>query len=54
MARTPESITVDVRMLPEIRELLAEVWQAGWNAGRDAHAKWSGNPYQTEDEDGNG
>lgn len=49
MSQTPESITIDVRTIPEIRQLLADVWEEGWNSGRDAHAKYSGNPYREED-----
>lgn len=35
MAQMPESITVDVRTFPQIRDLLADVWDEAYADGYD-------------------
>lgn len=54
MAQTPESITVDVRTIPQIRELLADVWdEARWASydGQGGYVFVVDNPYRTVEYD---
>lgn len=52
MAQTPMYVEIDVRTIPEIRELLERVWDQGfWQGSAIRNGDKDRNPYRREDTD---